>query len=172
MIHFVTEKFLKTYGVITDNVDVTDFSPLVKSASIAFIRPMLGTVFFNDLLAKYNDQTLSADEETLVAKMQFAISWRMMAEAGVTLTYQLKNKGYQTQSGENSDAVADDVVWKLYTHYNQKAFVFQDEIKTYLKENKDLYPVFMSEANNDSSIKDTCNGQGPTFNEGIGMILI
>lgn len=170
---FVTEKFLKTYGMITDNVDAADFSPLVQNAAKAFIKPMIGSNFFNDLLTKYNNQTLSNDEVKVVEIMKFAIAWRATAEAGVSLTYQLKNKGYQTQSGDNSDAVEDKVVWKMYDHYIQKAYVFEKELKDFLLANKALYPEFTSTLNNDSSIKhNDCNDNGNSFNEGTGILII
>lgn len=159
--------------VITDNVDATDFTPLIQGAGIAYIRPMLGTHFYDDLLGKYSAQTLSTDEQTLVRKMQYAIGWRATAEAGITLSYQLKNKGYQTQDGDNSTAVEPAVVWKLYDHYIQNALMFEKEIEKYLKDNKDLYPEFTSTDNTDSWLKDSiCDNNGTTWNEGIGFTII
>lgn len=173
MIYFCTEKFLKDYGMITANVDVTDFTPLVQFASKAYIKPMLGSYFFDDLLAKYNNQTLSADEIILVEKIKFAISWRATADSVVSLTYQLKNKGIQVQAGENSNAPDEATIWKLYDHYIQKAYFFQSEITSYLKLNKALYPVFLNSLNNDSTIKDSyCGDNGDDFAEGVGIFLI
>lgn len=173
MIYFCTEKFLKDYGMITANTDVTDFTPLIQFSSKAFIKPMIGSYFFDDLLTKYNAQTLSANEIILVEKMKFAISWRATAEAGVSLTYQLKNKGYQVQNGDNSSNPEDGTVWKLYDHYVQKAMFFQSEVKDYLIANKDLFPVYLDKLNNDSSIKHSCgcNG-GDDFQEGVGILII
>lgn len=170
MIYFCTENYLKKYGMITDNTDATDFAPLIQNAAKAFIKPLIGSYFFNDLLDKYNSQTLSDDEKRVVELMQFSIAWRATAEAGVSLTYQLKNKGYQTQSGDNSDAVEDKVVWKLYDHYIQKTIVFDKELKDLLKNEKDLFPMFTSTLNNDSSIKNCENGTG--FIESVGIIII
>ena len=173
MQYFVTSQYLTTHGIITSNVDTTDFAPLVQNAAKAFIKKQIGTLFFNDLLTKYNSQTLSSDEEKVVEIMQFAIAWRTSAEAGVTLTYQLKNKGYQTQSDDNSEAVEDKVVWQLYNHYIQKAFVFENELKEWLVANKDLYSVFISTANNDSTIKNNEHDwKGTDYNSGIGLMII
>jgi hypothetical protein len=157
--------------MITDNVDANDFAPLVQNAAKAFIKPMIGTYFFNDLLEKYNTQTLSADEIRVVEIMQFSIAWRATAEAGVSLSYQLKNKGYQTQSGDNSEAVEDKVVWKMYDHYIQKSVIFDKELKTLLTDEKDLFPMYTSALNLDSSIKNSCDN-GPTYSEGIGLLII
>lgn len=171
-IWFCTEKFLKDYGMITANVDSTDFSPLTQLASKAFIKPLIGSYFFNDLLVKYNAQTLSNDEIRVVEIIKFAIAWRATAEAVVSLTYQLKNKGIQVQNGDSSEAVEDKVVWKLYDHYIQKAIYFQDELRDFLKDNKDLYPVYEDVLNNDSSIKGSCCGGGDDFSEGVGIFIV
>ena len=71
MQYFVTENWLKTNGVITANVDATDFSPLVQFAAKAFIKKQIGSYFFEDLLTKYNAQTLSLVEQSVVEKMQW-----------------------------------------------------------------------------------------------------
>lgn len=173
MIYFVSERFLKLYGMITDNVDVTDFAPLIQFASKAFIKKQIGSYFFNDLLAKYNAQTLNDDEKSLVEIMQFAIAWRATAEAGMSLTYQLKNKGYQKQSEENSEAVELSEASFMYNQYIQKAVYFEAEMKQFLIDNKNLFPVYLDKLNKDSMIKNNeHNADGDNFNEGVGIIVI
>lgn len=173
MIYFVTENYLKTVGIITSNVDVTDFSPLVQFASKAFVKKLIGTYFFNDLLTKYNDQTLSSDEEEVVERMQYAIAWRTCAQAVLTLTYQLKNKGLQKQNDDNAEAVELNEATFMYDNYIQQAKLFEYELAEFLKANKDNYPVFMDKLNKDSSIKDSCcKDRGSEFQEGVGIMII
>lgn len=172
MIYFCTETYIKNTGIVTSNVDVTQFSPLVQFAAKAFIKSQIGSYFFNDLLTKYNAQTLSADEEKVVERMQLAIVWRVCANAGVTLSNQLTNKGYMVQSDDNADSVESGTVWKMYDHYIQQALYFELELKQYLKDNKDLYPNYISSLNNDSSIKDSCGSGDSDFNEGVGLMFI
>jgi hypothetical protein len=173
MVYFITEKFLKLYGIITSNVDASDFTPLIQFASKAFIKKQIGSYFFNDLLTKYNAQTLSPDEVELVEIMQFAIAWRACAEAGVTLSWQLKNKGYQVQNDDNSEAPEAKTVWELYDHYIQKAQYFELELKQFLIDNKNDYPVYLDKLNKDSIIKnDQYNAKGEQFNEGTGLLIL
>jgi hypothetical protein len=173
MIYFCSENYLKQIGIINDNVDATAFMPLVQFASAAFIKKQLGSIFYQDLLTKYNDQTLDANEIIIVEYIQPAVCWRAVANAGVSLTYGLFNKGYQKQTGEQSTNVDLKEVQFMYDHYIQQAFYFENELKTYLIANKDLYPLFMSADNIDSSIKNSCcNGGGNNYNEGVGFLLI
>jgi hypothetical protein len=50
------------------------------------------------MLTAYNAQTLTPDEVDLVEFIQPVIAWRSAEDAVFGLTYQLKNKGLQTQS--------------------------------------------------------------------------
>lgn len=173
MIYFITENFIKQYVVITSNVDSTDFTPLVQSSALAYIKPMIGSYFFNDLLVKYNDKTLSSDELLIVEKIQFAMMWRLCAKAGITLTYQLKNKGYQTQNDDSSESVGLDVVTFMYDTYIQEAIIFQNELKQFLIDNKDDYPVFLDKLNKDSSVRSLCGcNKGGDWNEGVGFFVV
>lgn len=173
MIYFCTESFIKKNGIITQNVDVKDFTPLIQYSAKAFVKKQIGSLFFDDLLAKYNAQTLSSDEILIVEKMQYAIAWRACANAVITLTYQLKNKGLQTQNDENSESVELNEVTFVYDHYIQQASYFEKELKNFLMANKSLYPVFESKENRDSEWKlSECSDRGDSFNEGVGLIII
>lgn len=173
MIYFVTERYLKLYGMITNNVDASDFTPLIQFASKAFIKKQIGSYFFDDLLAKYNAQTLSPDEIELVDIMKFAIAWRATAEAVISLSYQLKNKGIQRQRDDNSDAAEMKEITFMYDNYIQKAQYFEAEMKQFLIDNKNNYPVYLDKLNKDSIIKnDQYNAKGEQFNEGTGFLMI
>lgn len=153
MIYFVTEAYLKQKTPITANVSATEVSKFIEPAALAWMQSILGTYFFNDLLTKYNAQTLSANEELLVAKMQPAIAWRAAEDAVVALTYQLKNKGLQKQNGDNSESVELAEAGFVMKHYSQKAEHFEYLVRSWLKNNKDLFSVFTSTSNCDSEIK-------------------
>ena len=126
--YFVTQTFLQENAMFADNIDALAYTPLIQVASKSFLKPLLGSYFFQDLLDKYNSQTLDANEEILVEMVQYAIGWRVAAEGVISLTYQLKNKGVQIQNGDNSEAPEDKVIWKLSDHYIQKAIYHQNEI--------------------------------------------
>ena len=173
MIYFVTERYLKLYGMITSNVDASDFTPLIQFASKAFVKKQIGSYFFDDLLAKYNAQTLSPAEIEVVDIMKFAIAWRATAEAVLSLSYQLKNKGIQRQRDDQSDAAEMNEITFMYDNYIQKALYFELELKQFLLDNKNDYPVYLDRLNKDSIIKNEhCSPLGDTFNEGTGMIII
>jgi hypothetical protein len=153
MNYFITENYLKTNTPITANVDVTDVTPYIATQAQLRVMPILGTVFYNYLLTKYNAQTLNNDEEALVAYIQPVIAWRSAEDAVFGLTYQLKNKGLQTQFGDFSSSVTRSEVAFGMEHYAQKASFFETRLTRYLIANKALYPEFTSEANKDTDLR-------------------
>lgn len=153
MIYFVTENYLKTKTPITQNVAAGDIMPFVGPAAFGWMQSILGTYFYDHLLTEYNAQNLTADEETLVEKMQPAIAWRAASDCVIALTYQLKNKGIQKQNGDNSESVEQAEVGYVARFYEQKAEMYEDMVRRYLEKNKDLFPEFTDDLNNDSEIK-------------------
>jgi len=150
MIYFITENWLKVNTPITANIDAVKIFPFVQSQSDMRIQPILGTYFYRYLLTAYNAQTLTPDEEVLVAKIQPAIEDCVLA-----ISYALKNKGDQQQSGDYSQPVTFQEIAYLQNHYSQKAEFYERRIIHYLKENGSLFPEYVDALNNDSDIKPT-----------------
>lgn len=170
MIYFITETYIKTKTPITQNVDVNEITPFIATNSDMRIQPVLGTYFYNDLLTKYNAQTLSADETTLVGKIQPCVAWYSAMDAVFALTYQLKNKGLQKQSGEYSESVTSEEVSMGIEYYESKAAFYLQRLKVYLKENKDLFANFTSTNNTDSDMKPVNNLNENGYNNDIIII--
>ena len=160
MLYFITETYLKTNTPITANVDVTDVTPYIATQAALRVQPILGTTFYNHMLTAYNNQTLTPDEIDLVEFIQPVIAWRSAEDAVFGLTYQLKNKGLQTQNGDYSASVSRSEVAFGMEHYAQKASFFETRLTRYLIANKDLYPEFTAEVNRDTDLRpmiDACN---------------
>jgi hypothetical protein len=153
MIYFVTENWLKTNTPITANIDAVKIFPFVQSQADMRIQPLLGTYFYKDLLTKYNAQTLSANEEILVAKIQPAIAWRAVEDCVLSISYALKNKGIQQQSGDYSQPATFQEIAYIQNVYSQKAVFYENRIIAYLKDNSSLFPNFTSDLNTDADIK-------------------
>jgi len=160
MIYFVTENYIKTNTPITKNVDVTDVTPWLKTVSDQRVQPILGTYFYNDILTKYNAQTLSADETTLVEYIQPIVAWFGASAAAFGLSYQIKNKGIQQQFGDFSQQVTFSEVTFTMEHLEQIGFFYIRRLEFYLTENKALFANFTSDLNKDSDLKpiiDKCD---------------
>lgn len=152
MVYFCTEAWIKANTPITSNVDATQILPWIKIAAETWTRKILGLNYYNYLLAAYNAQTLTADEVTLVEYIKPAVAWRASVDCVYGLSRQLKNKGIQSENGENSESVDLNEVQFGMSHYEQKATYYEEILIEYLKENKDLYSGFTDTANKSSII--------------------
>jgi hypothetical protein len=157
MLYFITETYLKVNTPITANVDVTDLTPYVATQAALRVQPILGTTFYNYLLTQYNNQALLPDEVDLVEFIQPVIAWRSAEDAVFGLTYQLKNKGIQTQSGDYSASVSRNEVAFGMEHYAQKASFFEQRLIRWLLANKNLFPLFISTTNMDTDLRPMFN---------------
>ena len=160
MLYFITENYLKTNTPITANVDVTDVTPYIATQAQLRVMPILGTTFFNYMLEVYNDQTATNDEETLIKFIQPIVAWRSAEDAVFGLTYQLKNKGLQTQNGDFSSSVSQREVAFGMEHYAQKASFFEQRLIRWLIKNKNLFPEFISEENRDTDLRPMIDCHG------------
>jgi len=162
MLYFITENYLKTNTPITANVDVTDVTPYIATQAQLRVMPILGTTFFNYMLEVYNTQAATNDEETLIKFIQPIIAWRSAEDAVFGLTYQLKNKGLQTQNGDFSSSVSQREVAFGMEHYAQKAAFFEQRLIRYLLKNRSLYPEFISTENRDTDLRPMIDCHGCT----------
>lgn len=167
--YFCTENYIKSNTTLTANVDFIAVLPLVKNSSEFHVRFQLGTLFYNDLLTKYNAQSLSANETLLVEMIQPAVAWFACAATVISDSYQLKNKGVQTQSGDFSAAVEMKAIMLLNAEYTKYAEFYLNAMKQWLITNKNLFSVFIDPANkNDSDIHLALMDKGKTpFTNGI-----
>lgn len=153
MIYFVTENWLKTNTPITANIDAAKIFPFVQSQADMRIQPLLGTYFYRYLLDAYNNQTLTANEVILVEKIQPAIAWRAVEDCVLGISYALKNKGIQQQSGDYSSPATFQEIAYIQNVYSQKAVFYENRVIAWLKDNYTLYPQFTDAQNTDSDIK-------------------
>jgi hypothetical protein len=169
MTYFVTLAWLKAYTPVSANIDETLIFPFVPTSSDLWIQPILGTYFYEYLLNAYNTQTLNDDEKALVEKIKYAIAWRTASEAPIGLTFQLKNKGLQTQNSDNSESVDLADAEAVELKYVKKAEFYENQVKKYLYKNKDLFPEYLSDLNDDSLIKPS-KDRGNDYNTFINFI--
>lgn len=150
MIYFVTEKFLKDETPIGENVDIKKVLPFLKTAANMRLIPVLGRLFYKDLLDKYNAQTLNTDEVELVGHVKMVVAWYASYLATPALNKQVTNKGQQRQNGDYSTSVEDQGEVKAQDVDSSVGRFYLNELKNELKIKKGVFPVYESKENKDS----------------------
>jgi len=144
MRYFVTEEFVKEKTHITQNVDAQSISPFFEMAMIAYVQPILGYTFLNDLLVKYNADDLNSDETTLVEFISYVVAFYAAYDAVPSLTFPVGNKGINSQSGDFSQSVGLDIVNYIRRDIYKFAKIREDALRMYLYENADKFELYES----------------------------
>lgn len=151
MIYFLTEERIKDFTTVLGNVDAKLISPLIPAIADQYIKTRTGSHFFNDLLSKYNSQSLNSDEEELVTMIQNSLMWRVAGEIMISSATQITNKGPQEQYGQESVAASVQKTGRSSKLYSDKADFYDKRIVNYIWacHNKNKFPAFRDKLNMD-----------------------
>lgn len=154
MTYFVTEQFIKTKTHITQNVDAKDLAPYIALSVKTYIQPILGFTFTEDLLTKFNGNTLSPEETELLEFIQFATAFYAAYDAVPNLSFRVSNKGVQSQSGDYSTSEGIQAVEYIRTNILKFAKVYEGNLRAFLDLNKDSYPLYSDPTNKEITAPD------------------
>ena len=169
MVYFVSTNYLKDTTIVANNVDDKILTPSIRSASDAYVRTIIGIHFYNILLTKFNNQTLTPSEITLVQEyIKPAIAWRAASEVVISASYQSTNKGIQIQNGDFSNSPEYKAIMFVNHHATDRASFYEDILLKWLNENGNTYPDFMSDLNKDALARKC--GPNNLFNQSIIFI--
>lgn len=170
MIYFLTENYLKDKTPITRNIDAADITPFIYTSADMFIKDILGSYFYDDILDKYNTQSLGPDETILVSLIQPTVAWYAAGLAVKGVHYSLRNKGIQLQDGENSTAASQNEVIMTSKDYRQTGDFYAERLRKYLILNKDLFSLFTDRLNTQSCLTDITPRKDDGYNNDMMMI--
>lgn len=149
MIQFISEQYLRENTVFNQNLDIKDIVNNLDPAADIHIMPALGLNFYNQLLNSYSAQTLTVDEQALVMQIKPALAYHAAQMALPFIQYQIKNKGPQTQSGDNSASVDDKTLNYLRNELKNRAEFYMARLVSYLQLNASKFPGFVTNNNTD-----------------------
>lgn len=154
MIYFVTETFLKDKTAITQNVDAKDLAPYIPLSVKTYVQPALGYTFTEDLLTKYNAGTLNAKETELVEFIQYVTAHYAAFDAIPNISFRVTNKGVQSQFGDYSASDGIQAVEYIRRNVLKFAKIYESEMRAFLDENEDEFPLYKDNANQDIQAPD------------------
>jgi hypothetical protein len=160
---FIGEAYIRENTVFNQNLDIKDIVQNIDPAADMHIQPILGTNFYNTLLLAYSAQTLTANETTLVMHIKPALAYRAAEMSLPFIQYQIKNKGPQTQSGDNSTNVDQTVLHYLRNELKNRAEFYETRLTKYLNANTSLFSGYTSNNNDDI----TPDGSTNTYDSGF-----
>lgn len=149
MNYFANENEIKNNTNLHRNIDYADIYPNIKVAATTYVRPILGKRFFDDLVVKYNANTLTTVEKELVDIVSLVVMFRAADLTLPFIAFKLTNKGPQTQSGDNSSSAGMEAINYLRTEIRKMAHINENELRSFLDLNRKDYPLYTAKENNE-----------------------
>ena len=108
------------------------------------IEAVVGTKLYNSIIADIEADTLTGVDKDLVDNyLQPALVQWSLYEALPFINYKLTNKSIATKNSDNSDPVQLDELHYLRTNVRDVAEYMSERATKFLKNNTDLYPLFL-----------------------------
>lgn len=142
--------FVKSNSILDENVDERLMVGALWTAQREYIKPILGTDLFDDIIAKAAAGTLASNDLILVnTYIAPCLLNYLVFEMTPILAYKYRNKGVMQQTSENSQATSFDDLAHLLSRWKDKAEMFGEDAIAYLCANSTLFPLYSTNSDSD-----------------------
>lgn len=142
--YFISETYLKDNTPLTQNVDVQDIYPFVKTAQDTYIKDKLGTALYDELITATIAQTYSASQLELLKLVRQALAWYACYDSLPFVAIKLRNKGVIKTAGDFATNADQSESKYLRQECRAKADYYLNRIEDYLCDNSSLFPNYLS----------------------------
>ena len=152
---FISEEFVKNGSPVDENVDMKKINPVIWQCQTQYIQSVLGSVLYNDLVAKVIAGTLAGDDLKLVDEyIADALMYWVMYEVQIPLLFNFRNKSTATNNSDYSQPIGTKELSRIENRFKDKAEFFSERITNYLCANTALYPLYMTATSSDDVIPE------------------
>jgi hypothetical protein len=135
---FITESYVKKYSNIDDNVDAQYITPVIDLVQKMYIRPILGTALYNELVTQITNDTVSANNTTLLDDYILdTMLYYVLSEGLPSFTYKIENKSVSTKTSDNATPVDNSIIQSEVSRYKDRAEFFGQTLIDFLEANAD-----------------------------------
>lgn len=152
----INEAYFKQYSPIPDNFNIKDIEPYFKVAEKIWVEPLLGTPLYEELLEQVNENTLTEENSTLLLVLYPYLSFAIVFECLPFLSYHISEVGITKGKSDNSDSVSINDVNYINTHIRSQVEVMKTQLKKFLDEHSDNFPLYKPDNCDCSNECDDC----------------
>lgn len=142
----MTENYFKEYSTVNMNVDMKVVTPVLFEVQDMYIKPLLGTKLFNQILTEIQANTVTSENQTLLNDYVLPCMIQYTkAELLPELKYRLQNKGVMVKSSENSSAADLQEIQFLIDRAKNKGEWYAERTTKFLKRyaSATVYPLYL-----------------------------
>lgn len=141
MVYFITIAALKEVSYINSNVDDEQLKIIIQRVQNIHLAEMLNNTFYDHLATAISGSSLTAKETTLISTyLQPYIVCLSEIKATVFLKTQLRKKTV----GQNNDEFMTSNSKELLNDLNSEKVVFENNIKKFLNDNQNDFPLYFN----------------------------
>lgn len=142
-VYLISEDTLKTETVLNDNVSPEYFGSAIETAQEIYLQQLIGTSLLNDLCNKVKNDSLTADDKTLLDEyITPFLKFKVLAEVTLPLAFKYRNAGVVQTNNEYIYNTGIKDVFQLASHYDQRANFFAIRMTDWLCANSALFPSY------------------------------
>lgn len=138
-----TPNQLKNLTSLSQNIDPELLNPHLLIAQQLYVQPILGDALYNDIVNRFNTNTLTGDSQTLYEEyIVAAIGFGAWYSIAPFLNYKSQRAGIQTTSSpDNTPVTVEELSLYISRVENLKNF-YSQRLQTFLDNNQTKYPLY------------------------------
>lgn len=139
----INEHYLKQYSILPENFDVRELLPFVDVTEALWLRPILGTTFYEELEHQVADNDLSDENGTLLAKAVYPyLANAVVYEALPWVAIHPSEVGITVGKSDNSDSASLDQLTYLQSQLRKQVEALKEFLVKYLLEHHTSFPLW------------------------------
>jgi hypothetical protein len=143
MILLASPAYIKENTVLHYNVDDGYIKPLISSVQNTKIIPIIGSALFNEITAQVEAGTVTSLNENLIKEyIRPVLKWEVCSQYVRTGTYQLRNKGAGSKSGDGFTPLGEGELFAAKNIFKDQADYYRLTLSKYLRQNENSFPLY------------------------------
>lgn len=144
----ITTTDIKELTSISKQVEPAELEPYISIAQRWYCNDILGISLLTELNSQITGNSISVLNNTLLNDyIKPLIAYASWLEASEFLEKKTTNKGVKRKTSINSESLDEDSFVKYQNKIKANVTQFQADLKCYLEDNKDKYPLYRSNNN-------------------------
>lgn len=143
IVYFINIDKLEDNSPLNGNVDSKILNPIIYTAQDIYLQPILGSAIYNQLKEQITNNTLTAANTTLLNDyIQPCLTWYVMYDAPVSMSYKYMNKAVVKRTDPNAETVSYDDLIDIANKNLEKAQFYSKRLSMFLLSNLTTYPLY------------------------------
>lgn len=139
----ISEKTLKEYSLIDENVSFDYLKPIVKMVQDTRLTRLLGQKMYDDIRSEVINESVS-DAYALLLDYYITdiLIWGVMAEIQIPISFKIRNKGLSILTNEDGTVASASEIQYTKGQFENAASYYEGAMVEYLGVNASEYPLW------------------------------